>query len=61
MASALLGSPKQNQILAALAPAELARLEPSLELVPLPANQVLWEAGTAAVLTHPTKPEMPEL
>jgi CRP-like cAMP-binding protein len=47
MASALSGSPKQNQILAALAPAELARLEPSLELVPLPANQVLWEAGTA--------------
>lgn len=46
--SPLADSPQQNQILAALAPAELARLEVDLELVALQADQVLWEAGTPA-------------
>ena len=37
--------PKQNHLLAALPPAELERLSPHLELVPLALGQVLYESG----------------
>jgi CRP-like cAMP-binding protein len=38
-------SPKQNHLLAALAPGELARLSEYLEFVSLPLGQVLYEPG----------------
>ena len=38
-------SPKQNHLLAALAPPDLARLSENLELVPLPLGEVLYEPG----------------
>ena len=38
-------SPLQNHLLAALPPADFARLEPFLDLVPMPLGQVLYESG----------------
>jgi CRP-like cAMP-binding protein len=38
-------SPHQNYLLAALPVGELQRLDPSLELVPLPLGEVLYESG----------------
>jgi CRP-like cAMP-binding protein len=48
-AYAILGScdPTQNQILAALAPAERARIYPYLQRVPLRLGEVLYEPGAA--------------
>jgi CRP-like cAMP-binding protein len=43
-------SPRQNSLLAALPGAELARLLPDLELVPMPLGQVLCESG--GTLSH---------
>jgi len=37
--------PQQNQLLAALSQAELARLEPHLELVQMPLGKVIYEPG----------------
>jgi CRP-like cAMP-binding protein len=37
--------PKQNRLLAALPDPEYARLEPHLELVPMPLGEVLYESG----------------
>jgi len=42
--------PEQNQILAALAPAERERVYPHLKLVPMPLGMVLYESGD--VLRH---------
>ena len=39
--------PRQNQLLAALGAADLARLEPGLESVPLRLGDLLYEPGTA--------------
>ncbi|RCX32748.1 Crp/Fnr family transcriptional regulator [Thioalbus denitrificans] len=39
-------SPRQNHLLAALPAEEFARLEPGLELVPLPLGQVIYESGS---------------
>jgi len=38
-------TPKQNHILAALPPAEFGRLQPHLELLPLPLGSALYESG----------------
>ena len=38
-------SPKQNHLLAALPPADYARLLPSLELVPMPLGWAVYESG----------------
>jgi CRP-like cAMP-binding protein len=38
-------SPTQNHLLAALPPAEFARLSPDLELVPMPLGEALYESG----------------
>ena len=43
---ALLHSPRQNQLLAALPPADFESLVPHLELVPLSLGQMLYEPGT---------------
>lgn len=43
---ALLHSPRQNQLLAALPPADFESLAPHLELVPLSLGQMLYEPGT---------------
>lgn len=43
MASPL--NPNQNQLLAALSPAEAARLTPCLELVPMPLGEVYYDSG----------------
>jgi len=40
-------SPSQNRLLAALPPADYARLLPSLELAPMPRGRVLYESGEA--------------
>lgn len=37
--------PRQNQLLAALPEADFLRLEPNLELVPMPLGHVLYESG----------------
>lgn len=39
-------SPRQNRLLAALPAEEFARLEPRLELIPLPLGQVIYESGS---------------
>ncbi len=39
-------APRQNRLLAALPAEEFARLEPGLELVPLPLGQVIYESGS---------------
>jgi CRP-like cAMP-binding protein len=47
--------PKQNQLLAALPPAEWARWLPDLELIEMPLGQVLYESGrTLAHVYFPT-------
>ncbi|MGE5651158.1 Crp/Fnr family transcriptional regulator [Noviherbaspirillum sp. UKPF54] len=38
--------PQQNRLLAALSPAEFARLSPQLELVPIHLDDVLYESGS---------------
>src|SRR6266403_5719227 len=38
-------APSQNRLLAALPPADFARLQPHLELVPLPLGWAVYEAG----------------
>lgn len=43
---ALLHSPRQNHLLAALPPADFESLAPHLELVPLSLGQMLYEPGT---------------
>jgi diguanylate cyclase (GGDEF)-like protein/PAS domain S-box-containing protein len=45
MSSTLSDSPKQNRILAALAPSDFARLQDDLELVSVKLGQVLFESG----------------
>src|SRR6202043_1298899 len=42
--------PQQNHLLAALSPAEQARIHPHLRLVPMPLGEVLYESGD--VLRH---------
>jgi CRP-like cAMP-binding protein len=39
-------SPQQNHLLAALPPAEWERLQPRLELMPMPLGHVLYESGS---------------
>src|SRR5690242_6296790 len=39
-------SPNQNQLLAALPAAEVARLSPHLELVSMPLGEILYESGS---------------
>lgn len=39
-------TPRQNYLLAALTPAEWERIEPRLELAPMPLGHVLYESGT---------------
>lgn len=46
------GSPRQNRILAALSPRELARLDDGLERVHLEAGALLHEAGEALEFAH---------
>jgi CRP-like cAMP-binding protein len=41
----VLHSPTQNQLLAALPPAEFARLAPHLELIAMPLGEALYESG----------------
>ncbi|HYD60244.1 MAG TPA: Crp/Fnr family transcriptional regulator [Noviherbaspirillum sp.] len=41
-----LHNPQQNHLLAALPPEEFGRLQPHLELVPMPLGKVLYESGS---------------
>jgi hypothetical protein len=50
-------NPQQNYLLAALSPAEQARLYPHLKLVPMPLGEVLYESGD--VLRHVYFPTTP--
>lgn len=46
MKTSLLHSPHQNQLLAALSPADFAAIAEHLELVPMPLGHMLYEPGT---------------